>query len=132
MIYLIDANVLVALHNEANDDFLRAHEWFASLGNDQFATCAITQGGFLRTHLIYFPTDGVVAAFEKIKQLTQLPHHVWWGDDLSYVQVDPKQLQGRKQITDAWLAQLCRIKKGKIITFDKGLSILHADVAILL
>ena len=132
MIYLIDANVLVALHNDTGDDFPRAHQWFSSLGKDKFATCAITQGGFLRTHLIYFPTDGVTAAFEKIRQLTHLPHHVWWGDDLSYVQVDPKHLQGRKQITDAWLAQLCRVKKGKIVTFDKGLSILHPDVAILL
>lgn len=132
MTYLIDANVLMALHNEANDDFLRAHEWFSELGKNKFATCAITQGGFLRTHLIYFPSDGVTVAFEKIKVLTENPNHIWWGDNLSYVQVDPARLQGRKQITDAWLAELCRVKKGKIVTFDKGLCALHADVAVLL
>jgi uncharacterized protein len=132
VIYLIDVNVLVALHNESNVDFSTSHEWFSSLEDDQFATCAITQGGFLRTHLIYFPGEGVAAAFEKIKQLTQLPNHVWWGDDLSYEAVDPKPLQGRKQITDAWLAQLCRTKQGKIVTFDKGFAALHTDVVILL
>lgn len=132
MIYLIDVNVLVALHNESNEDFAQAHQWFSNLKDDGFASCAITQGGFLRTHLIYFPTDGVAAAFEKIKQLTKLPNHVWWGDDLSYTAVDPAPLEGRKQITDAWLAQLCRIKQGKIVTFDKGFAALHTDVAILL
>ena len=130
MIYLIDVNVLVALHNESNADFLRAHQWFSNLAGDQFASCAITQGGFLRTHLIYFPSEGVAAAFEKIKQLTALPSHVWWGDDLSYNAVNPAPLQGRKQITDAWLAQLCRIKRGKIVTFDKGFAATHTDVAI--
>lgn len=132
MIHLIDVNVLVALHNESNEDFSKAHEWFSNLGDHQFASCAITQGGFLRTHLIYFPSEGAAAAFEKIKQLTTLPNHVWWGDDLSYTAVNPVPLQGRKQITDAWLAQLCRVKQGRIVTFDKGFAALHADVATLL
>ncbi len=74
----------------------------------------------------------MTAAFEKILVLTENPNHIWWGDDLSYVQVDPTRLQGRKQITGAWLAELCRVKKGKIVTFDKGFSALHTDMAILL
>ncbi len=131
MTYLLDANVLVALHNDQNDDFELAQDWFGSLGRNKFATCAKTQGGFLRAHLIFFSHEGVPRAFEKIKVVASLKNHVWWGDDLSYVDVNSKNLQGRKQIADAWLAELCRQKKGKLATFDKALVKLHSDVAVL-
>jgi uncharacterized protein len=132
MTFLLDANVLVALHNESHTDFERAHSWFRELKKNKFATCAKTQGGFLRAHLVYFADEGVPAAFEKLEQLCSAPHHVFWGDDLSYVNVSTNSLQGRKQLTDAWLAQLCRIKKGKLVTFDKGLMAQHSDVSVLL
>src|ERR1041385_4924616 len=31
---------------------MSAHRWFARLGNDRFATCAVTQGTSLRVHMI--------------------------------------------------------------------------------
>jgi predicted nucleic acid-binding protein len=41
-------------------------------------------------------------------------------------------LQGSNQVTDAWLAELARRRKGRLATLDSALAALHSDVAFLL
>jgi hypothetical protein len=47
----------------------------------------------------------------------------------SYLNVPHRLLQGASQVTDAWLAELARQRKGKLATFDQALVALHRDVA---
>ena len=62
----------------------------------------------------------------------QVRKHEWWGDSLSFLYVPHRHLQGSTQITDAWLAELARRRKGRLATLDSGLAALHSDVAVLL
>ena len=39
-------------------------------------------------------------------------------------------VMGHRQITDAYLAALARHHGGKLASFDKGLLVLHSDVAV--
>ncbi len=39
---------------------------------------------------------------------------------------------GHRQVTDAYLAQLARIRNGQLATLDSGLAHLHSDVAVLI
>ncbi len=48
MTYLLDINVLVALFDSAHVHHEAAHRWFASVGNASWATCPITENGFVR------------------------------------------------------------------------------------
>ena len=56
------------------------------------------------------------------------------GDDpLDYLEVPHRNLQGHKQVTDAWLAELARRRGGCVATLDSGFATSHdADVAVLL
>jgi hypothetical protein len=51
MTWLLDGNVLVALVIDSHVHHDRAHQWFATLAQDRFATCPLTQGTLLRVHM---------------------------------------------------------------------------------
>lgn len=132
MIWLLDGNVLLALQVDSHIHHDRAHRWFGQLKRDRFATCAITQGTLIRMHMRTAADTSSVAAWAALQQITDHPKHEWWGDNLSYLDVPHRQLQGSAQVTDAWLAELARQRGGKLATMDSGLSTLHQDVAVLL
>jgi len=48
MTYLLDVNLLVALFDRRHLNHEAAHDWFARRGIDSWATCPITENGFLR------------------------------------------------------------------------------------
>jgi predicted nucleic acid-binding protein len=56
--------------------------------------------------------------------------HVFWQESFSYSQVPHRVLQGPKQVTDAWLVELARRRKSKLVTFDAALVALHKEVAL--
>jgi uncharacterized protein len=64
--------------------------------------------------------------------VTAHPKHQWWGNGLDFLDVPHRHLQGSAQVTDAWLAELARRRKGRLATLDSGLAALHPGVAILL
>ena len=47
---------------------------------------------------------------------------------LKFLNVPHGHLQGNAQVTDAWLAELARQRKGRLATLDSGLAALHGDV----
>jgi predicted nucleic acid-binding protein len=76
--------------------------------------------------------DGTAAAaWQALTEVVSHRRHVLWLDNFSYLDVSPDLLQGPKQVTDAWLAELTRRKKGKLATLDEALAALHFDVAVL-
>ncbi|MGI8601930.1 MAG: TA system VapC family ribonuclease toxin [Verrucomicrobiales bacterium] len=132
MSWLLDGNVLVALLVDSHVHHDRAHRWFATLKEDRFATCAITQGTLLRVHMKIAADNSAAAAWKSLKQLAAHPKHEWWGDDLSYLSVPHRHLQESAGVTDAWLAEFARRRGAKVATLDSGLAILHPDAAVLL
>ena len=132
MTWLLDGNVLVALRVESHLHHNRAHRWFATLKQDRFATCVLTQGTLLRVHMKTAADTSAVAAWQALSDVSAHPKHEWWGESLSFLNVAHRHLQGSAQVTDAWLAELARKRKGKLATLDSGLAALHRDVAMLL
>jgi uncharacterized protein len=74
--------------------------------------------------------DGTAAAaWDALTEVVSHRRHVLWLDNFSYLDVSPQLLQGPKQVTDDWLAELARHKNGKLATLDQELAALHSDVA---
>ena len=132
MTWLLDGNVLVALRVDSHVHHDRVHRWFATLRRDRFATCVLTQGTLLRVHMKTAADTSAAAAWQALKEVAAHPKHEWWGDSLNFLNVPPRHLQGSGQVTDAWLAELARQRRGRLATLDSGLALLHADVAVLL
>lgn len=128
--WLLDANVLVALRIDTHIHHERSHRWFGGLdATDQFATCIVTQGALLRVHMMTALDRTASAAWSALKEICSHPQHVFWDSGPSYEHVPHRHLQGHRQVTDAWLAELARRSEGQLATLDTALATLHADVA---
>ena len=132
MTWLLDGNVLVALAMSSHLHHDRVHAWFARLNRDRFATCPLTQGTLLRVHMKVYLDHSADAAWRALREVCAHPKHEWWDAALSFLDVPHRHLQGHGQVTDAWLAELCRRRGGRVATLDSGFALLHADVAMLL
>jgi uncharacterized protein len=69
-------------------------------------------------------------AVDVLTQLSQHARHRFWPDSLAYQQIAWHGVIGHRQVTDAYLAALARHHKGKLVSFDRGLVAMHADVAL--
>ena len=133
MIWLLDGNVLVALRIDTHVHHERAHRWFAALKrSDRFATCVVTQGTLLRLHMKAATDTSASAAWHALTEISSHPKHVWWNSGMSFLNVPHRHLQGSTQVTDAWLAELARQRKGRLATMDAALALLHPDIASLI
>ncbi len=55
-----------------------------------------------------------------------MPSHVFWTDDISLVDstyVDTSKITTSAQVTDTYLLALARVRGGKLVTFDRRLSV---------
>ncbi|MGI9039446.1 MAG: TA system VapC family ribonuclease toxin [Gemmatimonadota bacterium] len=123
-IHLLDVNVLVALAWPNHIHHARAHAWFAGL--DAWATCPLTQSGFVRvsSNRKAVPDARKPAeAIELLREMIQLDGHRFWEDRVSIA--EPRHPAfGRvvtyRQVTDAHLLALATAHHGCLATFDRG------------
>ena len=128
MTALLDVNALIALawpnhvHHEA------ARRWFTMQRGNGWATCAITEAGFVRVScnpsaVRHSVTPGEAIAL--LHRLRQLESHAFWPLDRSVTDL-PQQiaarLQGYRQITDAVLLAAAMQRGGTLATLDSGLA----------
>jgi toxin-antitoxin system PIN domain toxin len=126
MTVLLDSSVLIALNVGDHVHHDPAASWFTAF-DDGFATCPITQGALIR-HLLR-SEQTAADALRLLSLVEESPRHEFWPDDLSYGDVRLAGVDGHRQVTDAYLAQLARHHTGRVATFDKGFVALHGDVA---
>jgi hypothetical protein len=128
-VYLLDANVLIALATPEHSQNRRAAAWFRK--GHPFATCPITQGALIRFHL----RAGVDATAESAKLLLEsisaLPRHQFWPDDASYLDLPTTGIVGHRQVTDAYLALLAHKHGASLATMDQALAALHAGAILI-
>lgn len=122
---LLDINVLVALLDSDHIDHTRAHDWLDEQIDAGWASCAITENGFVR--IISQPRyPSPIAPAEAIELLTRASEgarHEFWACDVSLVDatiVDGSRLHGPRQVTDAYLLALAMAHDGRFITFDRS------------
>ena len=125
--YLLDVNVLIALIDPSHVRHDHAHEWFASIGGQTWATCPITELGVVRIvgSSRYPNTPGSPAAVaEVLATLRSLPGHAFWQDNLSLLDaqhIRATHLSDSAQVTDTYLLALARAHEGRLATFDRHL-----------
>lgn len=124
--HLLDASVLIPLVWPDHAHGPAAERWFGQLDSG-FATCPITQGSLVR-FLLRTAVDPLVAT-AGLRELVADRRHTFVADDVSFHQVEMTTLTGHRQVTDAYLAALARSHGARLATFDRGLALLHPDVA---
>jgi toxin-antitoxin system PIN domain toxin len=130
---LLDVNVLIALLWPPHEAHARAQRWFAQNARHGWATCAMTQGGFVRivsnpifSRRAVSPRD----ALEVLSGSLQHPAHHFWTEDIGVTEALAhfgRRLLGHQQITDAYLLGLAIQKKGRLATLDTSLSSLLSE-----
>ena len=133
MTSLLDVNVLIALawpnhvHHEA------ARVWFTGRRREGWATCLLTEAGFVRVscnpsvvrHSVT-PTDAIL----HLRRLRRLELHAFWSLDRSLLELPEgvlARIQGYRQITDALLLAAAMQRGGVLATFDSGIASLVAN-----
>ena len=130
---LLDINILTALLWPAHEHHEVAHGWFAARADARWATCSLTQLGFVRiVSNPAFSRDALspVEALALLGENLVHPAHEFWADSLQVptaVKGMEPSLQGYRQLTDAYLLALAHRRKGVLATFDRGLRTLAGD-----
>ncbi|HSM07075.1 MAG TPA: TA system VapC family ribonuclease toxin [Longimicrobiales bacterium] len=135
-VFLLDVNVLIALFDPGHLHHEAAHGWFASVEDRPWATCPLTQNGFVRilANPAYAGRRTTVAdAADRLQRFTEASSHRFWEDDVSLL--DPTRLvaaklTGHREITDAYLLALAVGRGGALATFDtnvRGAAVVGAE-----
>ena len=106
----------------------RALPWFAANCEEGWATCPVTESGFVRvsSNVRVIPDARTPEqAIHLLRQIRQLPGHTFWDDDVSPVDSDATAFErdvGYRQVTDAHLLSLAMRRGGCLATFDRGVA----------
>jgi predicted nucleic acid-binding protein len=76
--------------------------------------------------------QSAAAARDVVRGLEAAKRHEFWPDAVSFADVEMKGVVVQRQVTDAYLAQPARNRKGALATLDAGLAHLHSDVSTLI
>ena len=122
---LLDVNALVALAWDSHVHHARMRAWFASNSSDGWATCPLTESGFVRVSSnpkVLPSAIGVNAARGVLSALRAHGGHRFLTDDVSLSDSDVPAMTGHRQVTDAHLLTLARRSSLRLVTFDTGIS----------
>lgn len=124
---LLDVNMLIALAWPSHVHHAVAQTWFAKNSSVGWATCALTQCGFVRisSNPKIIPEAVTPAdALGMLNEIVKLKNHMFWSDDISLLDssVPSSLLVGHRQITDAYLLGLAIRHRGRLVTLDAGVS----------
>ena len=126
MIALLDVSVLLALFDPDSVHHDAAHDWFDEQRHEGWASCPITENGFVR--LVTRPTFAnpphrVVDVVTRLIALKNSSRHEFWPESLSLADdrvFSLRHIQGPKQLTDVYLLALATANGGTLATFDRS------------
>ncbi|MBV8944328.1 MAG: PIN domain-containing protein [Solirubrobacterales bacterium] len=120
---LLDVNALVALAWDSHIHHAATRSWFAVNSAAGWATCPLTESGFVRvsSNPTVLPSPiGVEEARRVLALLRAVGGHRFLVDDVSMTDADVPPLVGHRQVTDAHLLSLARRHGVRVVTFDGG------------
>lgn len=132
---LLDVNVLVALMWDSHVHHVAAREWFAAHASDGWATCSVTESGFVRvsSNPKVLPAPiGLADAITVLRGLRAAPGHRFLVDDISIGDPDVPAMHGYRQVTDGHLLALASRHHMPLVTFDTGVVTLAGPRAVTL
>ena len=125
--FLLDVNVLVALFWPAHASHVNVQEWFSHNSRRGWATCPLTEAGFVRVvSNPAFSRDAVspAEAARVLEASVKHRYHRFWPDSIEYpeaVRHIGATMTGHRQVTDAYLLGLAIRNNGRLATLDQGL-----------
>lgn len=133
-VFLLDANVLLALAWSNHEQHEAAHAWCTRQRRFRWATCPSTELAFVRISMQPAIVKQALSGSEALELLDrnlQRAGHEFWTEDLpigrALVWVRDR-LVGHKQVMDAFLLSLATRHNEKLATFDQGvLALLPPD-----
>ena len=124
---LLDVNLLVALFDPDHIHHTLAHDWFADHRQDGWATCPMTENGFVRVLANPgYRAEVVRAVVLSISSaLLRQRRHVFWPDAVSLAIEDVHAAAAAvtRQVTDVYLLGLAEKMGGGLATFDRTIPI---------
>ena len=122
-VFLLDVNLLLALSDPMHAHHEPAHRWFATHGARAWATCPLTENGFVRiaSHPSYPNGLGTVgASLAMLRQFCDHDGHEFWPESVSLRNVLTRNtVLTHKHIPDAYLLALAVEYNGKLATLDQ-------------
>lgn len=121
---LLDVNVLLALLDASHVDHRSARSWIEQEIDGGWASCPLTQNGFVRviSQPRYPSPVPVPEAIERLDWATRSEYHAFWPGDRSLLDpsfVDRSRIHGPRQVTDLYLLALAVHHGGRFVTFDR-------------
>jgi toxin-antitoxin system PIN domain toxin len=122
---LLDVNVLVALFFPDHVHHDLAHDWFASEAAGGWATCPMTENGFVRVASRLPSESGPWRPSEvasRLQRLCAADAHRFWPDQISLLDdslFNRDLVRGAAQVTDVYLLGLAKKMGGCLATFDR-------------
>jgi hypothetical protein len=128
--YLLDTNLLIALLWPSHERHDLALKWFTRHRAKGWATCPVTQVGFVRIlSNPAFSRDAVQPreAIHVLSANTAARDHTFWPDELPVAEAvafTGVRLMGHQQVTDAYLLGLAIRRGGVLATLDQRIAAL--------
>ncbi len=120
---LLDVNVLLALLDSDHVDHRRAQQWLDDGIGAGWASCAVTENGFVRilSQPRYPSPVPPAQGLALLRRARDAGDHAFWPCDVSVLDaVRPDRLLGARQVTDAYLLALAVAHSGRLVTFDRS------------
>ncbi|HKV08843.1 MAG TPA: type II toxin-antitoxin system VapC family toxin [Thermoanaerobaculia bacterium] len=123
---LLDINVLLALLDADHVDHRRAQEWISGEIQHGWASCALTQNGFVRilSQPRYPSPVSPSEAVERLRRATSTEYHEYWPCSISFLEdrrINSSHVHGSRQVTDVYLLALAVEQGGRFVTFDRSI-----------
>lgn len=127
--FLLDANVLIAMGDSTHVHHSRVQEWFHSQPGRAWATCSITENAFLRiVGSTNYPghTGDPQVVRTLLNQMCAFPGHQFWNDAVTLRDITKfPTLPAAKHLTDVYLLGLAIARRGKLATLDERIDPTH-------
>lgn len=125
---LLDVNCLLGLMDEDHVHHASALSWWGQNGKFGWASCALTQNGYVRISCqrTYANPQPLQTAIARLARQVADSDHRLWPDDISITDVslfDHAFLLGPNRVADVYLLGLAVKHGGRLVTFDRGLSL---------
>ncbi|HYK61264.1 MAG TPA: TA system VapC family ribonuclease toxin [Bryobacteraceae bacterium] len=126
---LLDVNALIALVDADHIHHQRMRRWFDEHAHDGWATCPITENGFIRVVSNAKYPSGQRTSAELVGTLRDLKTagveaYQFWPDDITFTDnalFRPEYLVRSGHVTDAYLLGLAAKHGGRLVSFDGSL-----------
>jgi toxin-antitoxin system PIN domain toxin len=121
--HLLDVNALIALADPLHVHHETVTRWFAQTHREGWATCPLTENGFIRIigHPQYPEGPGTSdAARRLLNALRAQPGHQFWPDAVSLCDTTRfRTLPGARDLTDFYLLALAVEHEARFATLDR-------------